>query len=430
MSFVMAAGMAFAAAGESEAVLKRAAARVQANSNSIRSYTCVETVQRDYYRPRAATLPRECRVLMKLRERPTLDMELVRWSRDRLRLEVATSRVGEVESWPGAAGFTDAGIDTLVRDGPIGTGAFGAMLNVIFFQDVQKFGMAGESVEGGRRRFRYTFSAPVSESHYRMKAADGNAWLTVGYEGVLDIDAETADPVRLMVVTNDMPAATGACQTASSLSFARVRLSGDEVLLPTAATQSFIGATGRETRNTISFSGCRQYTSESTVSYYSAEDEALLARSVKRPPAPEIPEWLPFSMELLTPLDSETAAAGDRFLARLTGPLRDGKRLIAGKGATIEGRVSGVEIGYWPAATVGLGLVPESLEIAGMKAPFAARLDLRAQTVALEKRKTKGLEFFLPPPGEYAHELRFNGVHIVLGKGFVSAWMTAARKRE
>ena len=117
------ASLASATDSESEKVLKRAAAKVAANYKSIHSYTCVETVQRDYYRPRAATLPRECSLLMKQRQNPTLDMVLLLWSRDRLRLEVATSSRGEINSWPGASRFSDSGIESLVRDGPIGTGA-------------------------------------------------------------------------------------------------------------------------------------------------------------------------------------------------------------------------------------------------------------------------------------------------------------------
>src|SRR6516162_2711079 len=119
------AAAAFAADSESEALLKRATERVVANFKPINSYMCIETVQRDYYRPRAATLPRDCAVLMQQRKQPTLDMQLVHTVRDRLRLEVAVSIRGEIHAWPGASAFNDSGIDHIVREGPIGTGAFG-----------------------------------------------------------------------------------------------------------------------------------------------------------------------------------------------------------------------------------------------------------------------------------------------------------------
>ena len=168
---------------ESKEVLIRAAARIAANYRSIHSYTCFETVQRDYYRPRGATLPRDCGVLMKQRQNPTLDMVLTLAARDRLRLEVAISRRGEINSWPGANRFSDSGIETMVPHGPIGTGAFGAFLDVIF-QDVARFGIAGVSTLDGRRVFAYTFAVSASDSHYRLNSPYDPISPPIAYEGV------------------------------------------------------------------------------------------------------------------------------------------------------------------------------------------------------------------------------------------------------
>src|SRR5215475_2871216 len=153
--------LAAAADRESADVLERAKAKVLANYRSIHSYTCTETIQRDYYHPRAATLPRQCSVLMNLRENPTLDMALQLAARDRLRLEVATGSKGEIHSWPGADWFSDTGIDSLVRQGPIGTGAFATLLSLLFLQDAKKFAYLGSDEVGGRRRMTYAFSVPA-----------------------------------------------------------------------------------------------------------------------------------------------------------------------------------------------------------------------------------------------------------------------------
>ena len=425
LSFLIAAGMASAANSESDDVLKRAATKIAASLDSIQSYTCVETIQRDYYRPRAATLPRDCPVLMKQRQHPTFDMTLLLWARDRLRLEVATSTHGEINSWPGASRFSDSGIDKLVRVGPIGTGAFGALLSVIFVNDVRIFGNVGETTLDGRRCFVYNFAVPAAGSHFRMRSQDDTSWLVVGYEGVVYVDARTADPVQLTVVTNDLPLAAGACQTGSTLHFSRAAMGGQDLLLPALASQQFVATNGSETRNTTTFSNCRQYFSESTITYYEASDGAAYDKPAASQPAPDIPEWLPFSMELLTPLDSDTTAAGDRFFARLVSPLRNGKRQIAPKGALIEGRVSQVEVEFHSASTT-FGLTPESIQIRGKKVPFAARIDLAPWIIALEEKKRKGLQFYLPPPGEYAHYFSLAGTHALLAKGFLSQWLTAA----
>jgi hypothetical protein len=428
---LFAASMASAGVLESDEAIRRAAEKVASSAKSIHSYTCIETIERDYYRPRGNTLPRECPVLMEQRKNPAPDMVLLLAARDRLRLEVATSSRGEIHSWPGASRFADSGIETLVREGPIGTGAFGTLLTIVFLQDVKKFEYLGDIREAGRRQFMYIFSVPVSASHYRVKTMDNSAWLTVGYQGVLHIDAETADPVRIMVVTNDLPPAAGVCQTAANLVFKHDSGLGDELLLPASAGQHYVSINGNETQNNISFSNCRQYSSESTITYgASSGDGASRVRPVaKLNPVVDIPGWLPFSMELLSTIDTNNAAGGDRFTARLATPLRDGRRTIAPKGALIEGRVSNVGIGFRPVESVAIGLIPESLEIKGAKIPFAARLDLRTDVVTKQQKKRKGLVFFLPAPGEYPHEIRLPGTHNVLAKGFVSEWMTATPRK-
>jgi hypothetical protein len=420
------AGWISAADSESEQLIQRTAATIAANDRTFHSYTCVETIVREYYRPRANTLPRECPVLMQQRQAPTPDMKLLLSARDRLRLEVAASSRGEIHSWPGASRFSDSGIETLVRDGPIGTGAFGTLLSVIFIRDVKKFSYMGDTTEKGRRQLIYTFKVPVDTSHYRVKTQDGSAWLTVGYEGVLHIDAETADPIRVTVVTNDLPVAAGVCQTASTLNFQRDASVGEDLLLPVTAGQHFISLNGAETQNTISFAGCRQYSSESTISFGAPPNAATPAsRTAARPRSLDIPDWLPFTMELLTEIDSDRAAAGDTFRAKLATPIRDGRMVLAPKGSLIEGRVSTAAVDFRPAEMVEFGLMPLTIEIQGVKHPFAARLDLRAATVSKAQKNWKGLRFFLPAPGQLPQEIRLPGAHNVLKEGFVSEWMTA-----
>lgn len=112
---------------------------------------------------------------------------------------------------------------------------------------------------------------------------------------------------------------------------------------------------------------------------------------------------------------SDTAAAGDRFIARLTAPLRDGRRLIAAKGAIIEGRLSDLEIEFHPAERVTFGLFRNRWKFTGSKVPLAAQLDLYAQ-VKKEDRKLKGLKFYLSAPGEHPHQFYLIWRHAILPK--------------
>jgi len=147
-------------------LLNRMAAKVIQNQGLIHNYTCVETVDREFYQPAASTLPHECQLLLEERKHPSLVMELRLVSTDRLRLEVATTSGGEIFSWPGASKFEDQSIYDLVRDGPIATGAHGAFLGVVLQQDAHSFIYEGEVVRSGRRLAAYSFTVPARDSHY------------------------------------------------------------------------------------------------------------------------------------------------------------------------------------------------------------------------------------------------------------------------
>lgn len=118
--FTFAARMAAGTDHDPAEVLVRATRKVLASVEHIPNYTCVETVNRQYLRPAANHLPRACAALLEVRRHPTLDMVLRGFATDRLRLDVAMTKTGEVFSWVGASRFDDVGVDQVVRNGPMG----------------------------------------------------------------------------------------------------------------------------------------------------------------------------------------------------------------------------------------------------------------------------------------------------------------------
>ncbi len=409
----------------SEELLQRATARVAANYGKFVSLTCVETIERDYYRPRKPPPRTNCPEVMYDRRN-----EMPMWLsfRDRLRLEVAVSSRGEIHAWPGSSRFSESSLNALVGHGPLGTGPFGVLLNLIFFHDVKKFAPLGEVAIDGRRSLTYQFSVPAADSHFMVRSEEDDALLVAGYEGVVRIDAETGDPIAVTVTANDPPAATGACQTTSTVQLKRSLVRGEEILMPELGRLVFVGSTGIETRSRITFSACRQYSSESTVTFGSEGASKPVGPGGARPLARRVPDSIPFEMELLNSIDSDTAAAGDRFTARLTEPLKDGRRLIAPKGAVVEGRISDVWIQFNPRQVVMFGLLPESVDTKGGNERLAARLDTRMKVISAQMKKRKGLEFLLPERGQSAHQFRLDGTHAILPKGFRSNWVTALPK--
>jgi hypothetical protein len=405
-------------------VIKLATQKAVASIRGIPNYTCVQTVTRNYYRPVAATIPRACPLLMQQRLIPTPDLRLQHISTDRLRLEVTLASRGEIFSWVGGSSFEE-GIDRVVRSGPIGTGAFGGYLSTLFGTDVKKFEYERKFVTGGRTLMVYSFRVPKAGSHYRVKMLGGGGWTVTGYSGEIEVDAGTAEVAGLVLRTDELPPATGNCHTVSMVDFAMTVLGKGRYLLPTVARQRFISPTGEETENTSGLSGCREYRGESTVRYFEAPSPSS-GTTPQSTLSDGLPPYLRFRMELLIPIDTGTAAAGDPFTGRLATPLEDfrarGLGVLARKGTLVKGRIMRVENFYLPCAESIVVLKPEWLEIRGVKVPVMA---VRDYTEEASRRRGKRIEVVMPLRGEVASgAFRLPGERVVVRKGFVSYWKT------
>lgn len=113
---------------------------------------------------------------------PTPDLSLQLAVTDRLHLDVTMTRTGEIFSWVGARRFSDAPIDQMVQ-GPMGTGAFGGFLSIVFKQDVQKFTFRGNTEVDGRTLMGYSFE--VAPEHSSYKVSYSGSWVKSGYSGTV-----------------------------------------------------------------------------------------------------------------------------------------------------------------------------------------------------------------------------------------------------
>jgi hypothetical protein len=349
---------------------QRVIAKARQRDARLPNYTCVETVARDYYKPVASTLPRSCPVLAELRQHRTPDMQLKWLLTDRLRLDVAMTNHGEIHSWVGASKFEDGDIDRLVTNGPIGTGAFGGFLTMIFNEGWQSIHYLG--VRDGLAEF--SFRIEKTASNYRVKA--DNSWIVVGYEGTFQTDPATLDVVRMTVRVPEMPDASGNCETTTSMEFGLARIADGEFLLPKVTRQRYVTVAGEEAENTTTFSACREYRGNSTITFYADPGTEGGSESQKAPAPLEVPAGLPFTMELTAPIDPATAAAGDPFAGRLVRALRDvhGK-VIAPAHAVVQGRLLRVENIYVSPASSVVVLRPGTLQAGGKAVTLRARRD-------------------------------------------------------
>jgi hypothetical protein len=199
------------------------------------------------------------------------------------------------------------------------------------------------------------------------------------------------------------------------------RIGDGEFLLPTHATQRWVQPEGVEIENTTSFADCREYRGESTVTYAEEPGPRLVdarnADAVER----RLPGGLAFTMELTAPIDSQTAAAGDRFFGKLAEPLRDYRRqLIAPKGAAVKGRILRVDTAYRPSRVVIVVVRPDSVEVKGAEVQLVAVRDVMGRAA-----RSRRVVIPLPLPEEtHAGVFRFEGDRFTRKAGFRSDWKT------
>lgn len=401
-------------------VLTQAKAKVLASADRMPAYTCVETVERHYYsRTVAPAQPHECSAVIEEELDPEQDLRLRLFATDRLRLDVTATDRAEIYSWVGASRFEDAGIDKIVHNGPIGTGAFAGFLGVIFGTDVKQFRYEGHKLIERSDLMEYSFQVPIGDSHYKIKLAAPDEWIATAYSGSVFVNPATGGVVRLRVETAELPASTRTCRTRTTLDFGIVQMGAMPFLLPASSRQQFL-ATNGEVENITRFANCREYRGESTITFDPPPDSLTVETGKSLPQKPlSVAAGIPFTMELLERIDTDRAAAGDPFRARLVSALRDQKsRVLAPGGSIVEGRLRRVESIVSP-KQVYVALAPGTLWIGNERVALAATRDWTKVSHGTP------VSFLLPMPGEEPSGVfPFPGQHVVVPAGFRSDWRT------
>jgi hypothetical protein len=399
--------------------------QVLEHARRIPNYTCAESVRRDRYEPIAGRAVKSCDTILGKRLQNSSSMPLRLDTTDRLRLDVALAHDKEIYSWAGANKFEEADIDEWLPEGAMGTGPFASLLLSVFESRGPKFVFDGDETVDGRRLMRYSFHVAREESLYRVKAR--RDWIITGYSGKLQVDPLTAELVHLTVRTEELPEATSTCEVDSTLEYGVVPLGGIGYLLPKTTRQRFIGRNGAEDENTIAFSSCREYQSESTVAFAEPKIDGKGVSALEA--APEFPAGLTVLVELTTMIDSASAAAGDRIEGRLmTGIRGPSQQVLAPEGTKVEGRLMRAETRHMQSGEFTIALRWETLHLGGVTIPLSLRPDRRAGT---SKSTFHGglltrTEIELPLPGESRYGVyHFPAERKSIMSGFRTDWVTA-----
>ncbi len=332
-------------------LLARIKDRMRDNLARLPNYTCLQTIERSVRRP-----PSRRFILS-----------------DALRLEVALVDGKEMYAWPGAQNFEDRDVLEMVGGGAFGTGDFGLHARAVFLGQAPRFTYVGEETLNGRRSYRYDYSVPQLHSGFTIRSLPNRA--IVGYHGSFWAAAGTLDLLRLVVHADDIPPVLEVAAATDTLDYARVRIGESDFLLPSASELVMVATSGTESRNRTSFSACRQYTGESTLTFAEPPPEAP-AGPVATPAAEiRLPADVSFQLALEAPIDSSKAAVGDPIRATLLSPIRHNKKVLVPKGAVFSGRLVRLERRTIPLPGITVAMRFDLAEFAGGRALFRAHLD-------------------------------------------------------
>ncbi len=357
------------------ALLLQVRKKVMATVDRLPRYLCTETVDRATLAPESTLTNGSCDYLAMRRQEP--DWKVYPYTSDRLRLDVAVSSDHEMYSWAGEDRFGDRSLQDLVRSGATSTGAFASFLTALFGTNVADFAYDGSMNVDGRALVSFGFHVPLENSGYRI--TNRRHSFLVPYEGKILVNPQTSDLVRLTVIANQLPAELSACEDITTLDYGSVRLNNSEFLLPKEARLQVIYGTGSESVNRTVFSGCHEFTGESSLQF----DPVLPDEAPTNKPAPAavtLPANIRFRVMFTGEIDTATAAAGDLIRGELEGPIKINGDVVIPKKAAVTGRIVQVKRSYGRASTMlAVGIKLETIEAHGTRQPFPAMLESRVK---------------------------------------------------
>jgi len=342
---VLIAAPALAAQTAETIRIARIRAKAQVNLSGLPNYTCTQTIERSQRRAK------------------TRRFQLV----DTIRLEVALVGGKELFAWPGQAKFDDRELREMVG-GTIGNGNFALHARSVFLSSAPTYEYEGEREVDGRKLYRYHYRVPRFRSSYLLRS--GKMEGVAGYHGTFDADAATLDLVRLEVVAEDIPPHLPIAAARDEMYYARVPIGGGDYLLPQSSVLTLTDLDGTESRNRVTFAGCRQYGIESTIRF----DDPPPGEAAPPPPAVEVdlPEGLMLETTLETAVSLQPPVIGAPFEARLVRDAKVKGKTWVPRGAVARGRILSQQRFYQRMETLVLRLELADLEFPGAHAEIRA----------------------------------------------------------
>jgi hypothetical protein len=268
---------------------------------------------------------------------------------------------------------------------------------------------------------------PILNSGYSLTIQGKSA--TTAYSGSFWVDQESLDIVRLETRAEAIPSDLDCSDAHQSVTYGRVRLGIRERLLPSSGELAIVNRDGHESRNTIGFSNCRQYTASSSLSFTTPPDIDAEAR-------PRFDRALPADLALVLrleqPISVVESAAGDQIVARLDKPV-DAGSVVLPKGTRVLGRIRRLEQHLTSPPSILIGLQFFAAESRDGLLTFSARLSgPRSTPDTIKVVNTRfesvpgaaGLDIQDDGTRTGVGSFRVPGKELRLGRGLRTVWKT------
>ena len=386
-------------------LLGRVRQQVEANLAGLTNFTCGEMMDRSIRTSSGATIFRE-----------------------RLRLDVLGTASGDLFSWPGSASFANDPPGNWIAAGAIGTGNFVGFLHNLFVSSAATIEYKGIETTAQQALYRFDFRVPLLGSKHTLVVEGVKA--ETAYSGSFWVDQKSLDVVRLETHAQEIPPELDCREERQSVTYGRIRLGIDDRLLPSAAELTLISREGIEHRNSVTFSGCRHYSVESSLSF---KTNASPARTLSQSAQVTVPPGTTLILRLNEPISDRESAAGDQIVAVLQKAVMAGPVRLP-KGTRVLGRTRRLEQHLSQHAWTLVGLEFFAAETPMGRVTFSARLTgPRAGPDVVtsgdlnhgpEVVHNVGLDIDDDGRGTGVGTFRIDGKELHIARGFRTIWKT------
>ena len=165
-------------------------------------------------------------------------------------------------------GPADRPLDSL--PGLVTGGEFGTMLFRIFDPaSAAEFAWTGWTTVGKRRAATYSFRVARAHSHHIVgyRTSEGELrTCTVGEQGAIDLDTETARVLRIGTNAAEIPEDFPVLRAFMLVEYGYTEVAGQRHLLPARAASELVRP-GQRSRNVVTFTAYRKFTANSSIDF-------------------------------------------------------------------------------------------------------------------------------------------------------------------